>query len=320
MISGFFTKYFPLPHFLNPNRIGVSFSDSEIKAFYFNGSYRHPAVRSIVIPLEPGIISGGKVLKDSELVKKISLINEIADSRFVSFVVPDELTYVFNVSIPIEKSVDLTESVAFTIEENVPVSLSETVFDFSPISVSNSDSGFLVDVVVVASVKKDVIKFIEAIKNAGFDPLTCLHESQAVANSVIPKGVDDLVSIVNAMNDKISIYLVKKRTVFFATTSSVTDGGYEEEFLDEFNKFLEYSVRYGSGDKTPSMNVFVCGEFECARKVVDVLVNDKNTPKSIKLSNVWSNILEIEKNTPSISYEKSLSLASPIGAVLSELI
>lgn len=314
-------KYFPPPQFLMPRHVGISFSNSSIKAVSLRGSSVHPEIKSMVLPLEKGLISDGKILNDKEVTKKISEIrNFFKTEDFVFFAVPDELVYLFKNSASVVNKGDISENIAFSIEENVPLTLSEALFDFKPITVAVGQSGYEVGSVVTVSARKEIEKFTEVIKAGGFDVLGSLHESQAIANAVMPESFVGSACVVHARGDRLGIYLVKDQTVLFATLRNVYEGSYESNFLDEYDKFLEYSSRYEKEEKAPIKTVFVCGEFESARKTVEVISNKDLSKREVKLANVWSNVLNAEKTPPKISYEDSLNFAGPIGVALSDIL
>ncbi|HEY4479881.1 MAG TPA: pilus assembly protein PilM [Candidatus Paceibacterota bacterium] len=311
-------KYFPLPQFVSPGHIGMSFSSSSVKAMFLDGSNTNPEIKSIIIPLEKGVISDGKIENLKELATKISEIKKFFSSEsFVSFAIPDELIYLFRTSAPLAKGSSVTEALAFSIEENVPLPLSETIFDFEPLGVRQLGSEYGADVVVAASVKKEVEKFSEAIKLGGLNPAGAVHESQAIANALMPKNFSGSACIVHARKDRIGIYLVRNSAVIFSTLRYVYEGTYEHNFLDEYDKFLEYSSRYEKEEKSPIKIVFVCGEFEFAQKTVESVSKKDLSKREVKLANVWSNVLEINEKTPSLSYEESINFAGPVGAALS---
>ncbi len=315
----FLSKYFPPPKFLKPPYIGISFSDTSIKAISFDKKSRGPRFKSTIISVEKGSIVQGKIASMEEIVKKLSIVKKNFDSPFVFFTVPDELTYVFSASIP-ATGADITEAVAFIIEENVPLSLSETIFDFVPIQILQSDSSYTASVVVAACVKKEVEKFLEAFRRAGFEPVGCAHESQAIARAIIPQKFFGTFCIVHARENKIGVHLIKNKIVCFSTIRNVSNGDYKKEFLDEYEKFLEYCLRYDANLSQPIKSIFVCGEFENAQKVVEAINDSNYSLKNIKLSNVWTNVFEIDKYLPDIPFEKSLSFAGSIGAALSDII
>lgn len=320
MRFGFLSKYFPPENFLKPSCIGVSFSDSNIKAISFDKSSTDPILKSAIMPIEKGIISNGSIVNAEELVKKLSVVRKDFDSPFVFFTVPDESTYVFSASIPVSAGGNASESVAFIIEENVPLALSEATFDFVPTKIFQTESDLSASVVVAACAKKEVEKFVDVLRRSGFEPMGCLHESQAVANALIPRKSPGTLCIVHARESRVGIYLVRDGLVLFATLRSIVEGDYKKQFMDEYRKFLEYCLKYDVNQNQPIKTVLVCGEFEYAKSIVEMVSSFDEKVGDVKLSNVWTNILEIDKHLPGIPYEKSLSFAGTIGAALAEVV
>lgn len=315
----FLSKYFPPPKFLKPSYIGISFSDYSIKAISFEKNSKDPHLKSVIVPIENGAIVSGSIVNMGEVVNKLSIIRKNFDSPFVFFTVPDELAYVFSSIVPINPKGSITESVAFIMEENVPLSLSDMVFDFVPTKIVPTESESNASVVVAACARKEIERFVESFYKAGFEPIGCIHESQAIVNAITPKNFTEVFCVIHARENRIGIYLVKDNLVHFSTLRSISEGDYKKQFLDEHEKFSEYYSKYDAGENKPIKSVFVCGEFEYAKKVVDAMVDSVDIPKDVKLSNVWINIFEMDKYLPGIPYEESLGLAGPIGAVLSEI-
>lgn len=313
------SKYFPPPQFLKPFHVGVSFSDTSIKAISFEKKRTGPRFKSTIISLGKGSIVLGSIVNMEDVVKKLSIVRKNFESPFVFFTVPDELSYVFSASIPTSGG-DITEAVAFIIEENVPLSLNETIFDFIPNQIIQNDSEYTASVVVAACVKKEIERFIEAFRRAGFEPIGCVHESQAIAKAVMPKNLFGTFCIVHARENRIGIHLIRNKIVYFSTIRTVSDGDYKKEFLDEYEKFLEYCLKYDTNQSQPVKSIFVCGEFGSAQKVVEAMNDSADFSGSVKLSNVWTNVFEIDKYLPDIPFEKSLSFAGSIGAALSDII
>jgi Tfp pilus assembly PilM family ATPase len=319
----FFSKYFPLPKFLKLQHIGISFSDFNIKAIFFDKLSPNPTLRSIIVPLEKGAIVSGNIINMDEVIRKLTEVRKNFNTSLVFFAIPDELAYVFSTSVTVSAKGNATESVAFVIEENVPLTLSDTIFDFVPTKVVKSDLEYKANVAVAACVKKEVEKFALAFHKSGFEPIGCIHESQAIAEALIPKESIGTLCIVHAREDRIGIYMVKDGIVLFSTLRSISEGDYKSQFLDEYEKFLEYRMKYDPDKDQPIKSILVCGEFECAKKVVEAITDSPNHSqdiKNIKLSNVWTNVFDIDRHLPDIPYEKSLSFAGSIGAALSEIV
>lgn len=314
-----FLKYFPPPKFLNPVRIGISFSDLSIKAIIFEKGSFGPVVKSIMVPLNPGIIKEGVILKEEDLVNKLLEVRNNFGSSFVSFTIPDEITYIFKTSVPVVNGRDATESIAFSIEENVPISLSDTIFDFVPTEVRRTDTGYEASFVVSACVKKEVEKIISSLERAGFDTLCGIPESQAVANSVVPKGSDGFSCIVHVRDNRVGMYLVNKNIVTFATIRTLSSLDYDTQIADEYEKFSEYYNKYGDLKGTPIKSIFVCGEFDYAKKVVSIISKNQSLSGKVTLSNIWSNTSSLKGEIPNLPYDKSLSFAGSVGAAVTKI-
>lgn len=317
MSFDFFSKHFPPEKFLKPPHIGISFSDFNIKAVYFDKKNKKQSLKSAIMPIEKGCIVDGRVVKADEIIKKLSVIRKDFGLPFVFFALPDELAYVFSITIPVNNQDNASESVAFIMEENVPLSLADTVFDFVPIEISRSENEYLASVVVSACPKKEVEKFADIFKKSGFEMVGCLHESQTITNALLPKNSKGFFSIIHARENRVGIYLVRDNLVTFVTLRPIL-GEYEIQFLDEYKKFLEYCMKLSEVQNKPIQTVFVCGDFEYAKKIVEI-INKTEDIGEAKLANVWTNVFKIDKRLPDIPYEKSLSFAGPIGAVLSEI-
>jgi hypothetical protein len=128
MKFGFLSKYFPPEKFLKPPYVGISFSDSSIKAIYFDKEAKNSSLKSLIVPLEKDAVINGSIANIEEIIKKLSIIRKDFDLPFVFFTMPDELAYVFSTSVLVASGSDATENVAFIMEENVPLQLISRYF------------------------------------------------------------------------------------------------------------------------------------------------------------------------------------------------
>ena len=319
MKFGLLSKYFPPPQFLKPPHIGISFSDSNIKAIFFDKTQKEPSLKSVIVPIEKGGIVEGKIVDMESVIRALSVVRSSFDLSFVFFAIPDELTFVFTTSVLIGPKINPRESIAFVMEENVPLTLDEVIFDFVPTEVVKSGSEYKASFVVSACVKKEVEKLIEALREAGFETLGCIHESQAIADAVVQKNFSNTLSIIHARGKRVGIYLVKDGIVHFSTLRNISGETYKKQFLDEYEKFLDYSLKYGVGNSKSVKSILVCGEFEYAKEILEAISDSLKVADDVTLSNVWSNVFEIDKHMPDIPYEKSLNFAGPIGGVLADI-
>lgn len=244
MKRSLFSNHFPVPKYLKPLYLGVSFSESNIKAVSFDKSEKVPRVKSLVVPLEKGAIVEGKIINPEEIITKLSIIKKDMGFDFVHFTIPDELTYIFSTKIPFVRGMNMEEAVAFTIEENIPITMQDSVFDYIPYNIEEGENGLSVSVLVSACTELELNNYIDSLNKSGFEVLGGVNESQAIANALIKKNSKDTFFIVHARKERIGTYLVKEGIVHFSTVTTVSKGDYQEQFMSEYEKFVEYSAKY----------------------------------------------------------------------------
>ena len=91
---------------------------------------------------------------------------------------------------------------------------------------------------MAACAKNEIEKFIKIIQDSGLEPIGCIHESQAIANALTSKNFKEKLCIVHARENRIGIYLIKEGIAHFSTLRSVLGDNYEQQFLDEYENFL----------------------------------------------------------------------------------
>ncbi len=307
---------FPTPKFLNPPAAGLSFSQKNIRAVLLDGGSEKTLKSYHSVPLKPGTITNGTLANQKDFVAALLQIKNKIGVKYVSFTIPDELAYVFITSVPVSPGQDAASSIEFTIEENVPMSLHDVVFDFEPISTKEQDGGTVGEFVVAAASRSIVEAFTEAIRAAGFTPYKCMHESQAIASSVVPRGSKRTICVVHARPDRVGMYLVLNNIVHFSTIHPVVSTeNYAQDVLDEYDKLNEYWSKYSSPKTDASISSFiVCGELEMAKIALDTLKMKTSLPTA--LADVWGNAVSLQKFIPSLPYEESLSFAAAIGMAL----
>ncbi len=320
MISKFFEKYFPPPVFLNPPHSGISFSDTHVKIVVFDGSQTKPHFKVVIEDLEEGVIVSGSIVKPDILIGHLSKMRKQVNTPFTFFTIPDELIYLFSVNIPYTNGMNVSEAISFVLEENVPISAGESVFDFVPLQISkDSEDRLSLSVLVSVCSINEISKFTDVLKASQFDPLGCVNESSAISKSVIKTGEKGTSCIINARAHRLSINLVRNSNVIFSSVSPIVNSDYGAQVLEEYEKFFEYCLKYQSVNKDPINLIFVAGEFEYAKMVVEAISKSSYYAHNVKLANVWSNVLSIKDSVPNISYEDSLNIAGPIGAVLTSI-
>lgn len=126
-------SFFPAPKFLRMPAVGVDISDESIKFIELKRLTAGLALgRFGKYGMPQNVISGGEVQKTKELVEVLREMQRQHKLNFIHASLPEEHAYVFQTRVP--KSVrrsQIRNVLEFKLEENVPLSGAEAIFDYS---------------------------------------------------------------------------------------------------------------------------------------------------------------------------------------------
>jgi len=345
---------FPPPRFLQMAPVGLSISDSALRFVDLrgsNGKIHLKAFAEKVIP--PGMISGGYVHNIEELTKIVRAFKVEHDLNFIRAALPEEKAYLFKTEIPDTAEDSMRDSVEFKIEENVPLSVSNAVFDYSVIQKhKNNEAANHTDVIVSVLPIKVVSTYIEVLESAGLTPVSFEVESQAVARSVIKQGDKNTYLVVNLGLEKTSLYVISSNVVHFASTFILSkettmrgleltasfadktalekgascDALWMQEVANEIQKLFSYwhthEDKQGELGKHIS-KIIMCGDHPELGLCIGPVSSSSKVP--VTLANVWTNAFSFDEFIPDIplingngNKDSSLKYAAAIGLALPE--
>jgi type IV pilus assembly protein PilM len=203
------------------------------------------------IPLPEGSFSNGEVLKKEPIVKVLQEIKNKTKASFARLSIPEEKTYIFKTHLPVLKSKEITDVLEFKIEENVPLSTKEAVFDYEIIPSLIQKGGL--DIVVSVAPLKNIEELQSVLNSAGLTPTFFSPESSNIARSVLRENNQRVVVIVNIKESNIVLSLVINGVV--CQTSSIGFGG--SSFTNNLSKYLKVSTE--EAVKIKNEKLLVCG-------------------------------------------------------------
>jgi Tfp pilus assembly PilM family ATPase len=304
-------KFAP-PEFIDVSSVGLVFSDTSIRCLYLDPLSKKPIIYK-ELDLEPGVIQGGQIKNAEKLAKTLEEVRKISPTPFAKFAIPDETSYVFTAKVPVLPGRTAEESVAFVLEENVPIPLGEANFDFLPQTVENGGDGHFAQVVATATSSALVESYATALRRADFEPLLCVNESQAIAKAVIPKWFTGSSIVIYIHKSSIGIYAAKGQTIEFSSTSKVDGKNYSQTIVSELTNTHKYWEEHDGGCR-PDIKYFVCGHYEMCSSSLDEI--NRIECVRAKLANSWVNLFDLEGYIPDISFEDSLKFTSAIGLLI----
>ncbi len=320
MYTSTFFRVFPPPQFLLMKHSGLDISDEAIHSLEFNFSPKgfkieHHATQE----LPPGLIEGGDIRNEEELVKILREFNIKNKLSYVKVAVPEEKAYLFQTDIPSHETKIIRQNIEFKLEENVPLTVSEALFyfDILPLSITKGNLRASVSVVPRAYIEK----FSSILERAGMSAIGYEVVPKSLARAIVPKTSGGTHLIVHMMRHKTGLYVVSDNVVCF--TSTVTSGGYGEGHVDdatyisnlskEINRVHQYWLSHDLS--TPIENIHLVGkdathfEPQLQKVVLDAVV-------PVQISHVWANAFDINTYVPPISQEDSLEYAVAAGLAM----
>lgn len=317
MNLNFFYKAFPTPNFLDVPYTGIAISDDFIRCIKFVRKNKDLVIDFFLEkPLPSGLIVSGDIKNSLEVSNILGEIKKELKIDFVKVSISEENAYLFNAKIPKINPNEIKGAIEFKMEENVPISSSELVFDY----VITTPHGHRdhVDVVVSALPTKISDDYVEITQRAGLSILSLEIESQAVARAILPKNCTSTYLIVYLDKQKIGLYVASAGIVHFTSTISTKEKKVNDlQFIsNEIKKLYSYwhTLKENTGEEDKKINnIVVCGG-EANEEVVSYLAT--NTKTEVYLCNVWTNVFDINKNVPPIPFKQSLDFATAIGLAL----
>ena len=236
--KNFFTKFFPVPKFLTMPATGIDISDNSIHFIKLKDRKDGKILDkfgSAVIP--DGIVSKGEIQDVEALTDILRKLKKDHDIDFVRASLPEEKAYLFQTQIPdnvLDK--DIRNILEFKLEEYVPLSPSNAVFDYEILPKHTSSQKHL-DVSVAVYPKQTIERYTSVFRNAGMTLLSLEIEGQAIARSVLKKGDTGTYMVVDFGKAKTGLSVVSDNILSFTSTLELE----EMDITNAITKYLSVS-------------------------------------------------------------------------------
>lgn len=217
----FFINIFPPPKFLEMRAAGFDISDKRIRFLRLvkgSGGFVVENYGEVKVP--EGFIVSGTLKKPEEVHSIISSFEDKHGLEFVRVSLPEERAYLVKMETPAVGGADLPGSIAFQLEEYVPIPAEEAVFDYKVIKKSVERPGYL-DVAVSVIPRNEVKAYLEMFAGTSIVPVSLEIEAQAIARAVIPRGDRGTYIIIDFGKERTGISVVSDELVRFNSTVDV---------------------------------------------------------------------------------------------------
>ncbi len=312
-----FLDIFPPPQFLNIPYAGLSISETAVRCIQFEKhGDRLDIVKYAERPIPPGAVLAGCINNVDEISHILETLKKDLNLNYVKVSLPEEKAYLFTTQIPIVAKKDVRNTIEFKLEENVPLSAKEIIFDYAV--VSSADDADHLDVVVSALPANVIDVYVDTVRRAGLLPLSLEIESQAIIRALLPKRSTGSYLVVHFGYEKVGLYIVRDNIIHFTSTVNTKGESIDSPtFLpSEINKLVKYWNNHAEANNYPNREIgqiLLCGD-DFNHDIVSFLATQTSIP--VALGNVWTNVCDVNETVPQISFEDSLRYASAIGLAI----
>jgi type IV pilus assembly protein PilM len=327
MKTGFF-DLFPTPKFLEMPAPGLAVSEKALHLVEFTpGKTGHTISKYDTLQFPQPFFSEGIIENPQELVELLETFRKKNDLHYIRTSLPEERAYLFSTVVPALEGDELRATIESSIEENVPLSVSEAVFDYAIVGKQDFKGRPGLKVTVSALPEKVVSEYIDIFRASGFEPLHFEIESQAITKAVVPRGDSRVCLIVNLSAGKGGFYISDGGAVSFTATIPLSlfaesSGGIAQspavkEIVEEVKKIFLYwqtQADQKSQEFRPITHIVLTGDEGGREGLPEAL--SAQCSVSVAVANVWQNAFSLHDYIPDISKKDSLSFAAAVGLAL----
>ncbi len=217
----------PPPNYMTLPSVGVDISDTSMKYVCFIPSLRADKVRVLRewgdISIPENVLQRGEIKDQKILSDVLREFKEKTKAEFIRVSLPEERAYIFETevkrNVPLKEIHSLLE---FRLEENVPLSARDAIFDYELLP--GKEKSQTARVVVAAYQRETIMQYYEACRSAELSPLSFEVEAQAMARAVVPAYTKDTYMLIDFGKTRTGVGIVSEGTLLYTSTIDIGGG------------------------------------------------------------------------------------------------
>lgn len=230
-----FLDILPPPDYLRMPTLCFDLSDKSLK--YMELKRKNGVIfasRFGIFSLDGGIIEGGEIKQKDRLIIFLKEIKEKLKTKLVAASLPEEKVFLSGIKFPLMEEDKIKEALSLQLDEYVPLSGAEAVFDYDIINDSDFIGGkkpAYLRLNVAAFPRRFAESYRDVFVGAGFIPAAFEMEVHAFARAVVPKEETGDVMVIDFGRTRTTFAIVSGGKVQFATTVALAGEEIEKLFI-----------------------------------------------------------------------------------------
>ncbi|MBI4117959.1 MAG: type IV pilus assembly protein PilM [Parcubacteria group bacterium] len=246
--SNLFFEYFPPPKSLLMPSVGLDISDRSIRFAELKSANGHLELsRFGERTLPEGIVVEGEIKNPRALKTELLRLEREFTLSFVRVALSEEQSYLVKIQIPRVAKRELYSTVELQLEEHVPLSPKDAIFDYSLITCGDEEArkkAHVHDVGLAVMQRKSVEEYVELFSTTGIVPLSFELEAHALARALLSPGDCKTYMIVDLGATRSSVSIISEGVVRFTATLRVGGNMLTEVIARKMRLDWETAKRY----------------------------------------------------------------------------
>lgn len=351
------TKLFPTPSFVRVPTVGLDFSDATMRFVSLEITQKGIIPNRFAdMAIPEGAMNGGRIVDSQKFVAFLKTVQKEHKLRYVHISIPESQAYSVTLSLDSAAIKDIRGAIELVIEDNVPLKVLETVFDYHILFSSEKE----LIVQVVAMSESVAHAYYNAFIEAGIFPVSFELEGQAIGRAVVPNKDRGSYMVVDFGAHRTGIAVITNGTAMLTATLDFGGNMLTQILAKELKISIEDAEKMkreygltGVGEHKDIFSILSSGisvlKEEINRRYVywqekknqiksfpqietiylcgghsNLLGLDEYLSASLKIpvvqANPWVNCLSFDDVIPSMSKDTSMSYVTAIGLALADYI
>ncbi len=331
ILTRFIKRYIPVPKMISFEHAGVDIGVDHVRFLKMKRKGQDLEILDYGTEKISSTVHLDRSLSAQEdVVSVLKKIQKEHKLKYVEVSLPEEKIYLYMSEIDDGPDDSVRNQIESKIEENVPVTIDDAIFDYTRVTgIANTNKSLYS--VTVAS-KKDIEDYVDLFASANMEVVSFLIQNQALTKTFVKEGDVSSYCIVAVEKHSVVVSIVSFGIVIY--TSTINRSVFREEGKDlvletpellsdvvaDINKIMTFWLSYVDKNKKYS--------FQKIESIIltsthnDILKSDFANKISAQLGiptvigDVWKNVIDMQKNIPPIHKNDSYQYAVAIGLAM----